>query len=291
MKIAYLASAVTMPGSPTRRSDAYEHDRIMDALTPAFAAEGLEVEDIAWDDPAADWASYALVIIGTTWDYWDRPQQFIETLKQIEAVTLLCNPSALVKWNSRKTYLKELETKGAKLIPTLWIEKTDTQAVEAAFDHFGADRLVFKRQIGAGADGQHLLSRGAPIPDMPHPMMAQPFMRTIQSEGEFSFIFIDGAFCHALIKRAADGDYRIQSSYGGTDHAITPASADLAAAQAMMATLDDPPLYARVDMLRGEDGELLLMELELIEPFLYPLEGPNLGPMLAAAVKRRLTGA
>ncbi|MEM6901595.1 MAG: hypothetical protein AAF583_17740, partial [Pseudomonadota bacterium] len=116
----------------------------------------------------------------------------------------------------------------------------------------------------------------------------QPFLPQIIKEGELSFVFIDGELSHALIKRAADGDYRIQSSYGGVEEAVTPNAADLSAAQAILNTLDDIPLYARVDMLRGKDGGLLLMELEMIEPYLYPLEGPDLGERLAAALSKRL---
>ena len=91
------------------------------------------------------------------------------------------------------------------------------------------------------------------------------------------------------MKTAKAGDYRIQSTYGGRETPITPSDTDLAEAQAVLATLDETPLYARVDMLRGADGRLLLMELELIEPYLYPLEGPELGPMMADAVARRLS--
>ena len=123
---------------------------------------------------------------------------------------------------------------------------------------------------------------------MPHPMMAQGFLPTIQTEGEYSFIFIDGEFCHCLIKRAAAGDYRIQSLYGGKEEAVTPSADDLAAAKAIISVLDEPPLYGRVDMIRGKDGGLLLMELELIEPYLYPIEGPELGERMAAAAQRRL---
>ncbi len=287
-KIAYLASRVTLPGSMIRRTDAFEHDFIMDALRDPFAARGLQVEDLSWDDPKADWASYAAVIIGTTWDYWDRLDEFLATLERIEAHTLLFNPLALVKWNVRKTYLRDLEAKGAKLIPTLWLDVCDAAAVSAAFETLGSEDVVFKRQVGAGAKDQHRLKRGEPVPNMPHPMMAQPFLPMIQQEGELSFIFIDGQFCHALIKRAQPGDYRIQSTYGGREEKITPSTEDLAAAKAIIGTLDAAPLYGRVDMLRGPDGGLLLMELEVIEPYLYPIEGPELGPRLADAVSMRL---
>ena len=287
-KIAYLASKATLPGSPTRRNDAFEHDRMMDALRGPFATQGFEVCDVDWADQAQNWRDYAAVLIGTTWDYWDHSDAFLATLAEIETQTRLFNPAQLVAWNSQKTYLRELEAKGARLIPTLWLDQVTPQNAAAAFETLGSEDLVFKRQIGAGAAGQYRLTPTDPLPDMPHAMMVQPFLKRIQSEGELSFIFIDGQFCHALIKRAAPGDYRIQSSYGGIEEKITPSASDIQDAEAVLHTLDTPPLYARVDMLRAEDGRLLLMELELIEPYLYPLEGAELGPRLAAAVARRL---
>jgi len=287
-KIAYLASRVTLPGSPIRRTDAFEHDYMMDALRGPFEARGMRVEDVAWDDPKADWADFDAVMIGTAWDYWDRLEEFLAALERIEGQTRLFNGSSLVRWNARKTYLRELETKGARLIPTLWLDVADEAAAKAAFGTLGADDLVFKRQVGAGAKDQHRVKRGEPIPAMPHPMMVQPFLPMIQTEGELSFIFIDGEFCHALIKRAQPGDYRIQSTYGGREEKITPSAEDLAAARAIIGTLDEAPLYGRVDMLRGDGGGLLLMELEVIEPYLYPVEGPELGERMAAGVARRL---
>lgn len=289
MKIAYLASKATLPGSPTRRSDAFEHDRMMDALRAPFADEAMDIVDIDWDDPEQDWSDYGAVIVGTTWDYWDHHDAFLKTLRRIERTTRLFNSAALIEWNSHKGYLRALEQKGARLIPTLWIDQVDAARAAEAFCLLGSEDLVFKRQVGAGADGQYRLTRDSPLPDMPHPMMVQPFLAKIQEEGEYSFIFIDGRFCHALLKTAKPGDYRIQSTYGGQETPITPESADLAAAEAVLQTLTETPLYARVDMLRGDDGDLLLMELELIEPYLYPIEGPDLGPMMAAAVTRHIS--
>lgn len=287
-KIAYLASKATLPGSPTRRSDAFEHDRMIDALSAPFVEKGMQIVEVDWADVALDWSQYGAAIIGTTWDYWDHHDQFLETLHRIERETKLFNTAGMVQWNSHKGYLRDLAKKGARLIPTLWIDQVDEAAFGSAFEQLGSDDLVFKRQVGAGADGQFRLAPGDARPEMPHPMMVQPFLERIQEEGEYSFVFIDGAFCHALLKTAKSGDYRIQSTYGGTETAIAPSPEDLAEAKSVLKTLDDTPLYARVDMLRGEDGRLLLMELELIEPYLYPIEGPQLGPMMAEAVSRRI---
>ncbi|MEM7639390.1 MAG: hypothetical protein AAF269_10020, partial [Pseudomonadota bacterium] len=228
MKIAYLASKATLPGSPTRRSDAFEHDRMMDALRGPFAKKQMKVFDVDWADPDQDWTEFAAVIVGTTWDYWDHHDAFLETLKRIETSTRLFNSAALVQWNSHKGYLRSLEAKGARLIPTLWVDQVDAASAADAFTQLGSEDLVFKRQVGAGADGQYRLSPTRALPDMPHPMMVQPFLSRIQEEGEFSFIFIDGRFSHALLKTAKSGDYRIQSTYGGQETPITPDQADLA---------------------------------------------------------------
>lgn len=287
-RIAYLSSKVTLPGSPIRRSDAFEHDYMMDALRPAFEARGMSVHDVDWADTAQDWSTFDAAMIGTTWDYWDHQATFLRTLEKIEAVTPLFNSAALVRWNSHKSYLRDLEARGARLIPTLWLDKVDETAIKAAFDTLKTNDLVFKRQVGAGAAGQHRLTPRDPVPPMPHPMMVQPFLPQILTEGEISFIYIDGDFSHALIKRAAEGDYRIQSTYGGTEEVFKPSADALTAAKAILDTLDETPLYARVDMLRGEDGMLLLMELELIEPYLYPLQGPELGERIAEAIAKRL---
>ncbi|MEL7480748.1 MAG: hypothetical protein AAGJ29_04250 [Pseudomonadota bacterium] len=284
MRFAYLASRVTLPGSPDRRVDAYEHDQMMDALQKASGDD--VVTAVSWDDPSADWPVFDAVIIGTTWDYWDRADEFHQTLGAISQKTRLFNPPGLVRWNGHKRYLKELEARGAQLIPTVWLDRPNPDAVHAAFEVLTTDDLVLKRQVGAGADGQVRLRRGEPVPALSHPMMAQPFLESILTEGEISFVFIDGAYSHALVKRAAAGDYRIQSTYGGTEHVYHAAADERAAARGILDALDTAPLYARVDMLRvGE--RLLLMELELIEPFLYPLQGPELGDRLMSALRRR----
>ncbi len=288
MKIAYLASRVTLPGSPARRPDAHEHDQTMDALAPPLASLGLILEAVSWDDPQADWAAYGAVVIGTTWDYWDRTAAFLSRLDEISARTRLFNPVALVRWNSHKGYLRDLEAAGARLIPTLWLDRATPDTVAGAFETLGTDRIVLKRQVGAGAVGQHRLARGDRIPDLPLPMMVQPYLDAIEAEGEISLVFIDGDLSHGLVKRPAKGDYRIQSSYGGVETPYTPGADDLAAARLALSALAEPPLYARVDLLRDRDGTARLMELELIEPFLYPLQGPDLGPRFASALVRRL---
>ena len=288
--IGFLACETTVPGAGERRGDAYEHDLMIAALEPAFAAEGLDLRVIDWEAPIDAFEGVDLAILGTSWNYQDKPEAFLARLEELEqAGTVVCNAPQIVRWNGRKTYLRELAKRGASTIPTLWKERLDAGEALAAFDELGSDRLVVKRQVGAGALGQQLLERDK-VDDnwrFDHPAMIQPFLPAIATEGELSFVFIDGEFSHALRKLPAQGDYRIQSLYGGRESVHEPSAEEEAAARSIVTALPfETPLYARIDMLRDAD-RLLLMEAELIEPYLYPEQGPELGPRLARAIRKK----
>jgi len=198
-------------------------------------------------------------MLGTAWDYQDYPDEFIAKLAAIEerGVTV-CNPPAVVRWNADKRYLDELAQQGAAIVPTLWRRDLGRAGVQDAMAHFAADRVVVKRQVGAGGIGQHSFARDS-LPDdswtMGCPCMVQPFLPSVVEEGEFTYVFIDGAFSHGVCKRAGPDDYRIQSLYGGYETPYTPDARDLAAAQAVVAALPfEPLLYARIDMVRLPSG-------------------------------------
>ncbi|MEM7667256.1 MAG: hypothetical protein AAF250_15485 [Pseudomonadota bacterium] len=297
--IGFLACETTLPSAAKRnaerRGDAFEHDMMVAAIEPAFAAHGLELRVMDWEADLAAFDGIELVFLGTAWNYQDKPLAFMEKLDVLAARGIIvCNSPDMVRWNATKTYLRDLADAGAHTIPTLWREDVTEKGALEAMEVFGTDRVVVKRQIGAGALGQELLRRGS-LPGRDwrfgHPAMLQPFLPAIAEEGEMSFIFIDGEFSHALLKRPADGDYRIQSLYGGRESVHEASADEKAAASAIIASLpfDETPLYARVDMLRDTDGALLVMEAEMIEPYLYPEQGPELGDRLARAVAKKVT--
>lgn len=292
-RVGFLACSGTLAGSPDRRADAYEHDLQIAALRHGCAKQELEVIEIDWRAPVAAFAGIELVLLGTVWDYQDHEAAFLARLHELaETGVIVCNPAELVRWNIDKAYLRELATAGVATIPTLWPEAPEAHDIEAAFAHFDCETLVVKRRVGAGAEGQLMFGRD----DMPpadwrfgHRAMIQPFVRTIVDEGEYSFVFVDGEFSHAILKTAASGEYRIQSLYGGKEQSIVPDRADLDSAKAVVDALPgECPLYARIDMIRLPSSELALMEAELIEPYLYPAQGPELGERLALAVRKRL---
>ena len=293
MKIGFLACPGTLTGSPVRRADAFEHDQQVAALRGAMEPAGMELVEMDWRRPVQDFAGMQLVLLGTVWDYQDSKDAFLGQLDRLEqAGIILCNSAGIVRWNIDKSYLRELADAGAPTIPTLWPDAPCSSDVEAAFAHFACDTVVVKRRVGAGAEGQFIFSRGdAALAGwtMDRPAMIQPFLPAITTEGEYSFIVIDGELSHCVLKTAAAGDYRIQSVYGGREEVFCPDAADRAAASAIIAALPFPtPLYARVDMVRGANGALALMEAEMIEPYLYPLQGPHMGEQVVKAITRQL---
>ena len=293
IRIAFLACADTLPGPGPRRGDAFEHDLEIAALRPAFEAAGFDLVEIDWRAPLETFDGAALALLGTAWDYQDYPQDFLAKLDALAGKGItVCNPPEIVRWNVDKGYLLDLSERDVPIIPTVWHDDATRADISAALDRFETDRVVVKRRVGAGALGQHSFSRDA-LPDtdwrMGHACLIQPFLASVVEEGEFTFVFIDGAFSHGVLKQAAVGDYRIQSLYGGKESVFAPNTADLASARAVISALPfTAPLYARIDMARLPSGDLAVMEAEMIEPYLYPEQGPDLGERLAKAVLSRL---
>jgi hypothetical protein len=218
--------------------------------------------------------------------------QFYRVMKQIDQETRLFNPLSILQMNGDKGYLLDLAAKGVATIPTRSVELVTRKEVETAFLAFDTDRLVIKPKVGAGAWRQVLLHRDQALPNVdqlpPAAAFLQPFLPGIQQQGELSLLFYDGQYSHGIRKTPTDGEYRIQSIYGGHEAAAKPDAAEMKLAQQALQALDEMPLYARVDMVPGEGGEPLLIELEMIEPYHYVEQGPNCGAMLMDALGKRL---
>jgi glutathione synthase/RimK-type ligase-like ATP-grasp enzyme len=198
------------------------------------------------------------------------------------AERLLFNAAPLLAWNTRKTYLVELEAKGVPIVPSRF-GHADGASVAAAFEAFGADELVVKPQVSGGSYRTVRMKPGDPVEPLDDAII-QPFVPAVSGEGELSFLFIGGAFSHAVRKVAKQGDFRIQPQFGGQFSRFEPEPSQLALAETVIAALPEPSLYARVDLLRLADDSLALMELEAIEPDLYPHMAPELPARLADAV-------
>jgi glutathione synthase/RimK-type ligase-like ATP-grasp enzyme len=243
----------------------------------------IEIVPAAWTDarpirPA--WAQLA-------WGYHLQPARWDALLAAWPDDVPLVNAPALLRWNSDKRYLDELARAGVPVVPTRFVALADEAALAEARAEFGMDELVVKPRISASAAGT---TRAGPGDRAPHlaDAMIQPFIASVQDQGELSTFFFGGEQGHAVRKVAATGDFRVQREYGG---AFTPAEPDadqLAVAQAALAATPGLPLYARVDLVRDAAGQPRLMELELVEPDLYLDLAPDAGAGFAARLAERL---
>lgn len=276
MKVAILASAGLLPSTEDRRVDAYELDEQMQALKPAFDQFGLELDVLLWQTAKEKADQYDLFLPLLVWDYVedDNPTKLIQVLKFLQNKSKVLNDVDTIIWNSNKNYLQELQKKGAPTIESIIIPKVSEDIVNDCFDKWNTDKLVIKPLVGANAWRQILFKKGDSFPSEdelpPSDAIIQPFLKSVQEEGEYSFIYFSGEFSHAVKKCPKKGDYRIQSTYGGFEVTYNPTNDEIDMGKTILQSLENPnPLYVRVDLLRGSDGNLKLIELEMIEPYLY----------------------
>jgi glutathione synthase/RimK-type ligase-like ATP-grasp enzyme len=229
-------------------------------------------ETVYWDDPELPSRGFDLAIIRTCWDYHERAQQFVEALEAHERDGLrVFNPTRVVKWNARKTYLKEL---GPLAIPTIWADKADAATVAQAFDALDAAEIIVKPQVGAGSRDTVRLRRNAwseadLIGGPKGAAMIQPFLRAIETEGERSLFWFGGVFSHAIRKVPASGDWRANIPGETLFVADAPPATALAAAESAHAHAPADLLYVRVDLVLSDDGGWRVIEIEAIEPYLF----------------------
>ncbi|PRY13139.1 glutathione synthase/RimK-type ligase-like ATP-grasp enzyme [Pontibacter ummariensis] len=239
--------------------------------------KGLPVSFQIWDDPAVDWSQFDLVLLKSPWDYFDKIDAFYAWLDKLEQLNVrVLNPVRTVRWNADKRYLLDLQTKGVKVVPTVWLEAgTSFNAVEV-FTELKAEKIIIKPAVSGGAKNTFALSPSEAVVKeekinrllQQESFLAQPFVEEVSTKGEWSFLFFNGKYSHTVLKAAKPGDFRVQHFYGGTVHTPEPPAALLETAQHVIDTVAKYCLYARVDGVEVA-GELVLMELELIEPFLF----------------------
>ena len=287
---------------PTRRTfrlafatSAIEPEIHPDDAHLAACLRRLDVEPVAcvWNDPGVDWAGFDAVLFRTTWDYFKHYAEFLRWLDRLPVPTI--NGKALVRWNSDKRYLLDLAGQGVDIIPT---ELAAAAELPARMRTMAGQEVVVKPTVSGTA--WHTARGTAGEPAFNEALMAlppafsylvQPFIPEVVDDGEWSLLFFGGEYSHAVIKRPADGDYRVQGEFGGTAQRIEPPGHVVASAEralAVAAALGHADVaYARVDgVVSG--GRFLLMELEMIEPFLHLGECPSAAERFAAHLHARL---
>lgn len=283
-KAIRAAVLVPAPGFPEPWRWAY------DVEAEALERGGFVVEARPWTEPG-DLSQFDCVLPLVAWGYHELYAEWLALLGRLEAEGVpTINPVPLLRWNSDKIYLADLAAKDVPTVPTLAVDALDEHALAEARARFGCATLVVKPPVSAAATGTHRLEPDQPIPpgELGQPMLIQPYLPTIASEGEFSIMLFGGAFSHAIVKRPKAGDFRVQPHLGGTEVPCTPPLGAIDLAHHALASAPAEVVYARVDMIADEEGALRIMELELIEPSLWLQHAPDDGAAFVSAVRRAI---
>ena len=248
-----------------------------DKLLNFLKEKGLNIEKVIWNDQQINWEDYSLAILKSPWDYFDLIGDFYSWLNHLEAKNIkLLNPIEVVRWNANKQYLQEIEAAGLKTTPSFFIQNKESVNLEHFFEKFNTNKLIVKPCVSGGAkntfkvtaDNVNEVNQKLNLLIQDEDFIIQPFLPEILENGEWSFVFFNGAYSHSLIKQAKPGDFRVQPAHGGSVHPQKPGEELIATAQQYVTLFAKDCLYARVDGTFVK-GEFLLMELELIEPFLF----------------------
>jgi glutathione synthase/RimK-type ligase-like ATP-grasp enzyme len=267
----------------------------------ALRRMGAEVRIAAWNDAGrvdADSLAGSTVVLRATWDYQDDVPAFLDWMDRLEGAGIdILNPASLVRWNSDKRYLLDLQAAGIRVPATVALDPDGgLPALCDALASLGVEgdgRAVLKPAWGGGGVGVRLVSTAdvgeaierarAELPG--RPLLLQGFLPGI-TEGEISFVFIAGRFAHAVRKRPSDGEFRVNSRYNPrAPERIEPAPHLLEDAARILGALpgDAPPLYARIDGVPDRDGRLVCLEAEVIEPDLFLDLAPETAQSFASA--------
>jgi hypothetical protein len=267
-------------------------------LILALEKHGMRVTRVDWADVHFDWQCTRSAVFRTTWDYFHRFHDFSVWLDKVSAKTHLINGPSLIRWNWDKHYLQDLESKGIRIPETIFIERGDKVTLAELHLATGWDDTILKPAISGGGRHTYRLNQATMtlheqvFHDLleNEAMLLQPFQSNILTKGELSLIVIDGVYSHAIIKRAKEGDYRVQDDFGGNAHLHDANTHEIAFAEHVVSVCDPKPVYARVDMIWDNDGLPSVSELELIEPELWLRYHPPAAVALADAIAKVMNG-
>jgi len=278
------------------KTDQYKHNVFYEdeIVVNALENEGLQVLRLAWDDVKFNWSFTKYVLFRTTWDYFDRFQEFSTWLNKVSKQTKLLNSEAIIRWNIDKHYLLDLKQQGVNIAETYFIEQGSSITLKTLLDQLGWKKAILKPCISGAARHTYKLK-----PDninnyenifneliRDEAMMLQPFQYNIVEKGEVSMMVMNGKFTHAVLKMAKPGDFRVQDDFGGSVHEYKPTKAEIKFAENAVKVCPELPIYARVDIFTDNEGSTALAELELIEPELWFRNNSKAATVLASAIKQ-----
>jgi glutathione synthase/RimK-type ligase-like ATP-grasp enzyme len=274
---------VTHAGLPALAEDERE-------MIPALAALGIRAVPAVWTDPEVPWDRFDAALVRSTWDYHLRRPDFLEWVERTSRVTRLWNPPSLLRWNSHKSYLRDLEGRGIPIVPTVWSD--GSRPLSDLLAERGWSEAVIKPAVSAAAHRTYRVRANALESAEPlyrqlsedGEVLVQPYLRSVERHGEHSLVFLDGEFSHGVDRPAVLADAR---GFPGDQPVLVPEE-EREFGLRVLRSVTPPTLYARVDIARDNEGALCIMELELVEPTLYLSSAATAVPTFARAIRARL---
>jgi glutathione synthase/RimK-type ligase-like ATP-grasp enzyme len=289
MRVAFI----TYDGS-VKYSAANGFDEIQ-GLLPFLQGKAIAIQAEIWDDPNVDWQTYDVALLRMPWDYHQKFDAFNVWLDRMESLGIrLLNDYSIVRWNMDKHYLQEIADAGFDVISSVFLEKNETENISSVFDTLQSDQLIIKPCVSGGSkntlkiDRETAVDKAGEIATLLQQgaYLAQPFMKEI-NDGEWSFIFFNNTYSHTILKKPREGDFRVQQFFGGTIDPVYPDQNFIDRASSYLSAFAPDTFYARVDGLMV-NGKFMLMELELVEPFLYLAYAANAPENFYDALIKRL---
>ncbi|CAM1347947.1 ATP-grasp domain-containing protein [Tenacibaculum crassostreae] len=259
----------------------------------ALGKQDLMVLRLSWDDASFDWNTTKYVLFRTTWDYFDRFDEFSVWLEKVSKQTILLNSEKIIRWNIDKHYLLDLQENGVHICESFFVEKGNSKSLKELAKEFNLTNFVLKPCVSGAARHTYKITletidnHEAVFSELiaNEAMILQPFQYKIVEKGEISLMVMNGKFTHAVLKIAKEGDFRVQDDFGGSVHSYTPTQAEINFAENAVKACVEMPMYARVDVFTDNNGKLAIAELELIEPELWFRVNPAAAEELAIGIK------
>ena len=251
-----------------------DEDRL---LKEALEKDELKVHRTNWDNPYFDWSSTSYILFRTTWDYFERFDEFSAWLREVSNKTQLINQKELIYWNIDKHYLKDLSDQGIRIPKTTFIEAGDPASLKDYIACCGWEEFILKPAVSGGARHTYRFEKAdyeqhsAIFKELikVEALMLQEYQNKITSKGEVAFMIFGGKYSHAVLKKAKPGDFRVQDDFGGSLHDYNPSNEEIEFAEKVISVCDPIPVYARVDVIWDNEDQLCVGEIELIEPELW----------------------
>lgn len=276
--------------NPSHRNEYINNILLEDEiLTKSLESRGLKIHREKWSEPDYDWSSSQYLMFRTTWDYFDRFNEFADWLKKIPSMTTTINDVETVEWNLDKKYLLELQEKGVRIPDTILIQNGTEKSLGDYFRSCGWPKAVLKPCISAAASNTFVIDKDNVGTHeqlfreliKKENFLLQEFQENVLSKGELSVMFFGDHYSHTILKKAKPGDFRVQDDFGGSVHAFEATPEIISFSENVLDALDESPTYSRIDLMWNNQNQLVLTELELIEPELWFRFKPESANLLA----------